>query len=257
MVKISVVSPTIREPGLNIVKRALENQTFDDFEWLVGSPFVLKKNYTKLPFKWIEDDFEFGHWTLNRMYNKLFKNCEGELIVTLQDWIWVEPDGLQKFWDNYEKTKGIISGVGDQYEKEGKYGKPEIKIWSDPRKTDKYGSFYECMPNDVEWNWAAIPKAAIYAVGGMDEQLDFEGFGGDQLQIGERMDALGWRSFLDQTNESFTIRHDRKDYGGQQEWDDNHVLFNGKYLKRRQFLIESGQWPVLPYLNSEDKNDSV
>ena len=247
--KITVVTPTIREAGLEIVKKALENQTFTDFEWLVGSPFMLKKNYSKVNFHWIEDDFEFGFWTLNRIYNKLFKAAQGELIVTLQDWIHVDPDGLQKFWDNYEQTKGIISGVGDQYEKIGKFGKPEIKIWSDPRKTDRNGSFYECFPNDIEWNWAAIPKEALFKAGGMDERLDFEGFGGDQLQMGERLDALGYKSYLDQTNESYTIRHGREDYGGQQEWDGNHILFNGKYDKRKRELSAQNKWPILDYLS--------
>lgn len=248
--KITVVTPSVRKDGLDIVKKALEAQTFEDFEWIIGTPFDMPKKFSKLNVNYIEDDFEFGFWALNRIYNKMFKEAQGELIVSLQDWVYVKPDGLQKFWDNYKKMGSgvLISGVGDQYERLGKFNKPEVKVWSDPRKTDKYGSFYECMPNDIEWNWAAFPKEAIFKIGGMDEELDFLGFGGDQYQVGERLDELKYKSYLDQTNESFTIRHDRSDFNGQKYWDDNHILLNGLYETRKQELKREDKWPNLNYL---------
>jgi hypothetical protein len=234
--KISVVTPSIRPEGLKIVEKALKNQTFKDYEWLVNS-----------------DKYEGGFWGLNRAYNDLFRKAKGELIVTLQDWIYVDPEGLQKFWDAYEAyPKAVVSGVGDQYETTDKWGKPQIKIWSDPRKRMDQGSFYECYPNDAEWNWCAIPKKLLYDVGGMDEELDFLGYGGDQLQVGERLDAIGVKFYLDQTNESYTIRHDRSSFGGQENWDKNHVLFNGKYEKRKIDLVKEGKWPKLSYLQRED-----
>lgn len=232
--KITVITPSVRPEGLEIVKKALDGQTFKDFEWLVN-----------------DKRYEGGFWGLNRAYNELFREAKGELIVTLQDWIYVNPDGLQKFWDAHEQhPDAVISGVGDQYESLDKWGKPQIKIWSDPRKTLANGSFYECYPNDAEWNWCAIPTKRLFEVGGMDEELDFLGFGGDQLQVGERLDAIGTKFYLDQTNESYTIRHDRSSFGGQKNWDDNHILFNGKYAKRKQELVNSGQWPRLSFLGS-------
>lgn len=244
--KISVITPTIRKDGLAIVRKALKAQSFTDFEWLIGSKFDPEIEEAI----WVKDDFEEGYWSLNRIYNKLFEDAKGELIVSLQDWIYVKQDGLEKFWNNYEATNktAIISGVGDQYESIDKWGKPQIKIWSDPRKTDKNGSFYECYPNDAEWNWCAIPKRAILDAGGMDEGLDFLGYGGDQLQLCARIDELGYKFYLDQTNESFTIRHDRSDFGGQEEWDANHVLFNGKYDDRIKQLKAEGKWPNVAFI---------
>lgn len=238
----------MRLEGLKIVERALEKQTFTDFMWFVGGPFHLTRNESMLAVC-MHDDFEGGYWTLNRAYNKLFQAAfDAELIVSWQDWIYAKPDALQKFWDAYEETHSIISGVGDQYVEVDQYGKPIIKIWSDPRKRLDHGSFYEINPNDAEWNFCAIPKKAIYDIGGMDEQLDFLGFGGDQLQANERMDAMGYKFFIDQSNESYTIRHDRSKHGGQENWDKNHVLFNGKYDERKQQLIREGTWPKLSYL---------
>lgn len=243
--KVSVLTPTIREDGLSIVRKALEKQTFKDFEWLIGSPF--DPGFPEA--HWIPDDFDGGFWSLNRIYNSLFNASKGSILVSWQDWIYANPDALEKFVQNVETTGGIVSGVGDQYERINKWGKPEVKIWSDPRKSESNGSFYECYPNDAEWNFCAFPKEAIFKVGGMDEELDFRGFGGDQLQVGERLDAAGYKTYLDQTNESFTVRHSRKDFGGQEAWDKNHVLFNGEYDKRKAELISLGHWPRVPYLD--------
>lgn len=255
MIKISVITPTIRLEGIPIVLKALAKQTFRDYEWKICSPYItnkefltMKENHNIPHIEWIQDDFQGGFWGLNRSYNLLFKKAQGELIVSWQDWITAKPDALQKFWDAYKQTSGIISGVGDQYESLDKFGKPQIKIWSDPRKTEKYGSFYECFPQDAEWNFCAIPKEAIYSVGGMDEELDFLGYGGDQLQICARMNDIGCRFYLDQTNESYTIRHSRDDFGGQKKWDENHVLFNGEYEKRIKELKSKGEWPCINYI---------
>jgi hypothetical protein len=140
---------------------------------------------------------------------------------------------------------GCISGVGDQYKSLDAFGKPYDKVWSDPRRTLKYGTFYECQWNDCEWNLAAIPRKLFFAVGGMDEKLDFLGYGGDQMQISDRMSDMDYHFYLDQTIESYTLRHTRDDFGGQEHWDDNHTLFNGKYFERKNELIEKKQWPTL------------
>jgi len=250
---VSVVTPSVRLLGLKIVKESLERQSFQDFEWLVASREKPKENCI-----WVKDSFQGGFWTLNRSYNSLFKKAKGDIIISYQDWIWVPPDAIGKFVDAIKNTNGgIISGVGDQYERLNEFGKPEVKIWSDPRKHLKNGSFYEVYPSDIEWNWAAFLKEYIFEIGGMDENLDFLGFGGDQLQVGERWDALGYKSYLDQSNESYTLRHDRSDFGGQENWDKNHVISSGKYDKHKKELISSGQWPVLNYLKHGRKNSNA
>lgn len=247
MVKISILTPTIRREGLDIVRTSLLKQSFKDWEWLIGSPFD-----PEIPEAiWVKDDFEGGFWSLNRIYNKMLKEAKGELIVSWQDWIWIPKGGLAQFWHSYEETDSVVTGVGDQYEQIGQFGKPEIQIWADPRKSYTHPegkTFYECYPNDAEWNWCAIPKKYLFAVGGMDEELDYLGFGGDQLQVGERLDTIGVKFFIDQTNESFTVRHNRDSYGGEERWDGNHVLFNGKYDARRLQLVHEDKWPKLDYL---------
>lgn len=243
-IKISILTPTIRKEGLPIVQKAIKKQTFKNFEWLIGSPF-----HPNIPSTtWVIDDIEGGFWGLNRIYNRLIKQAQGELIVSWQDWIYAKPDALQKFWDQYQETGGVISGVGDQYESIDSMGKPHIKIWSDPRKRLDQGSFYECYPHDCEWNFCAVPKQALKDVGGFDEEMDFRCRGVDALQVNLRLDELSWKFYLDQTNESYTIRHGREDYGGQKEWDKTHGVFNGEHEKRIIELKKQKLWPSLNYL---------
>lgn len=244
--RVSIITPTIRKDGLQMVLEALSLQTFTDWEWIIGSSFDPEIKAAR----WVKDDFTGGVWSLNRIYNRLFKESKGDIIVTWQDYIWAAPDALQKFVTSVESTNGFVSGVGDQYFKPGMYGKPIVKIWDDPRKTDKYGSFYEVNPNDIEWNFAAFPKKCIEELGGMDEQLDFLGFGGDQLQVMERAGDAGMHCFLDQTNESYTLRHGRV-----KDWDEKHVLFakDGDvsiYDKRKEELKQKGLWPTLHFLSN-------
>ena len=242
--KVSVITPTIRKEGLEIVRKALRKQTFRNFEWLIGSSFD-----PGIPWaKWIPDKFTGGYWTLNRIYNSLFQHSSGEIIISYQDNIHILPDTIERLVEQVERTQGIVSPVGDQFESVNKWGKPQIKVWSDPRRTSNYGSFYECTFPDIEWNLCALPKQALIDVGGFDEELDFLGFGMDGYQVNERLNEVGHKFYLDQSIESFSIAHGREDYGGQSEWDKKNNLNNGNYEKRRSDLKTSGEWPRLNYL---------
>lgn len=243
--EISIITPTIRTDGLEIVRKSLLKQSFKNWEWLIGSKFNPKIKEAR----WVKDDFEGGFWTLNRTYNKLIREAKGKLIVSWQDNIYVPSTGLQQFLDTHTaKPHAILSGVGDQYEQLDDFGRPFIKIWADPRKRTDLGSFYEINWVDCEFNWALIPKNVLFEVGGFDERLDFLGYGGDQFQLCERLNDLGKHFFIDQSNESFTLAHTRDAFGGQEIWDNNHVLFNGQYVKRRADLQADDQWPVLEFL---------
>lgn len=239
---ISIITPTNRIERLDIVNKAIKNQNIE-FEWLICS----KEDPKIENAKWIKDDFVGGFWTLNRAYNRLISESKGDIIVSWQDNIWTPPDGVRKFKIAVESTGGVVSGVGDQYERFGY--KPEVKVWSDPRKTNKYGTFYECIWNDAEFNWAAFPKEIAYKVGGFDEGLDFLGYGGDQLSFCERLAQAGIKFYLDQCNESYTIRHGRR-----KDWNTNHTLFAeaeegvSVYDKRKMELIKKGEWQCLHYL---------
>lgn len=230
-----MITPTVRVQGLSQVKRSLSKQTFRDFEWIVISPNDISIEADKV----LKDPpkNKGDYWSFNKAMNYAIENSAGDLIVSIQDYTEFDPEGLEKFWfyftNGYERA--LISGVGDKYDEDGN------TIWVDPRHTTQYGTFYECMPNDIEFNYCSIPKQAFYEVGGFDEHLDrFAGM--DHISVQERLNDIGYKFYLDQTNKSYSLHHPRLDM-----WDENHAMHGG-YTDRKKELIESGRWPVLNYL---------
>lgn len=165
MPSISIITPTIRPVGLKILQESLKSQTFQDFEWIVDI------NWT-------------GKHDLNASYNRLIKRASGELIVSLQDYIKIAPDALQKLWETYQSDKDTFftCPVG-KVNNENYEGTP---LW-DWR-----------INNDImEWNaweidFGACPKEAIYKIGGFDEELD--GYWSmDNVNVGLRASLAGYK----------------------------------------------------------------
>lgn len=232
MKKISVITPTIRKEGLNLVRKSLKNQTFTDFEWIICSPFYPEIEEAK----WMNDNFEGGFWTLNRAYKSMIDVSEGEYIVSWQDWIYAKPDMLERLISNAERTGGLVSPVGDQYGHLDEHGKPCNVVWRDPRKTDKYGTFYEVTFPDIEWNLCICPKK-VFEETPVDTQMDFLGYGMDMYQINERLNDKGYKFYIDQSLESYTLRHGRE----RSDWDEKHLMHGG-YEKRKKELKKQGKW---------------
>jgi len=226
--KISVITPTVREKGLKIVSKALNRQSFTDFEHLIN-----KKRY------------EGGVWGLNRAYNDLIRESKSELIISMQDYTYARPDCLQKFWDCYQADKQTVVGaVGNKYTDDTWM----VKTWQDPRQRTDQGAFYECYPWDIEANLCAVPKKAFYDIGGFDEEMDFVGFGFDARGVFERLDTLGtYKFYLDQSNESFSLEHGRLP-----GWDKNNMI--DKWTEYKQKNLDKGTYPKLEYLKRPRTN---
>lgn len=237
--KISVLTPSNREKeGLEIIRKCLKKQIFKDFEWIIGAPIDPKVKEAI----WVQDKPKTHQfWPLNSVYNEMIKASKGELIVSIQDYIWFDNNALEKFWIHYqENPKSCVSGTGHIYQRLSEYGKPEVQIWSDPRKGNKNFTYYECFPNDLEMNFCSFPRKALYEIGGMDEYLDSKGYDVVNINVSERLDALGYKFYLDHLNECRALKHGDHP----KDWDKNLTLFNGEYEKRKK----SGAYPVLHYL---------
>lgn len=235
--KVSVLIPTNRLGGLELAARSLVHQTFTDFEVLVGSPFDPGPG----PWRWIKDDFQGGFWTLCRIYNRLIDRARGELLVSLQDYIWVPPTGIERFVLACDKTHGGVTGVSDQFTAIGLDGKPGPMHWRDVRRDYYPGTELQAMPSaGHEWNWSCTPKTTVLDVGGFDEEMDFIGYCGCAISVVERLYDAGVPLHIDPLNEVLAQTHGRP-----VDWDDQHAVTTGRYETRKAALKASGCWPRL------------
>lgn len=243
MVKISVVTPTVRPDGLSLIQKALEEQTFKDFEWLIVCPEGIVsalKSSLDSKIKVLKDPpkKEGDVWSLNKAYNEAVRHAQGELIISWQDYTYTKEDALEKFWYYYSLSpKALVSGVGNKYTTIS----PTLGeiVWKDPRERENQNVILECFFKDIEANFCSIPKEAIYAVGGFDENLD-RFFGMDAFSVFDRLAILGgWRFYLDQTNKTYSLPHTRIPL-----WEEKNAI-HGPYREIRQSYFKS---PVLNFL---------
>lgn len=273
---ISCVTITNRPGGVDITWSSLRRQTYENFEWVycdtlyAGRKMALQE-YTKNDPRVVhiqQSPKGSGAKTwLAHAENQGVRQARGELIVFLQDYIHIEPDALIKFWLQYRSNpKCFVSGVGNQYGKPGvedvvdKEGmitifkepfekKPEFIVWYDPRIRNDMGSFYKCMPQDWEVNFAACPAEMMYDVGGFDEEYDNIGFAWDNVSVAQRAFALGYEPYLDQSNQSFTVHHEKFFSTGVKydNWQDVAHYHDEKMKK-----VLKGEIPIkYPYLDKK------
>lgn len=228
---LSVITASNRPDRLDITKKCLDKQLFKDFEWIVVSPE--KTDYGK----WVVDPpkAEGDVYALNKAMNAGIKASQGELLVRIDDSIWFPPDALHKFWQHYKANPmACVSGVGDQYDQLDENGKPTHKVWLDPRKNTTNGSFYEVNPEDWEANFGSVPRSLIYEIGGWDEDMD-KYYAWDNVAVAYRLDQVGAKFYLDQTNESFSFQHGRSGNWDKDSWA-NHNFW--EYLKERPVKLD-------------------
>ena len=232
MPKVTVITPSTRPTGIELVAKALKRQTLQDFEWLVVSP----EDYGYGT--WIKDPpkKEGDYWAIYKAYNEAIRHAKGELIVSIQDNTYVEPDALSRFWGHYvDEPKTLVSAVGNKYTDDTF----SVMTWKDPRERSDQGSYYNCFHNDIEWNCCAVPKEAFYGVGGFDESLDkYSSLCG--LDVLQRLNIIGgWQFKLDQGIKSYSLEHGRLP-----NWDEK-TPFNGVW---QQKCLEYMKQPKLNYL---------
>lgn len=262
--KISVLNLTARYGSIDILWANMLRQTEQDFELIIVDALWRErerevKEYINDPrLKYIRqnDKVEGTYTNLAHADNQGFKECTGELIVLLQDYIWIPHNSLEKFWFYHKHFNGKIqiTGVGHQYKNpqpvnsDGKitvFEKPYTKrptdqCWSDPRMRTDFGTFYECNPQDIEFNYCAVPRQMIHDIGGMDEEFDSRGFAWDNVYMAVKGDMLGYKPMIDQTNECMGFDHDG--------WWPNPLKVNrvspADYYHEQMNLIRLGKKPI-------------
>lgn len=223
MPKVSVIMPTARYGGLDVLESSLANQTFRDFEVLVVDELHRQDIIESLGFIYVEPPPKKPGmwWNLDASLNRAIRHSKGELIVQLNDYVYIPPDGIQKYIDyHYKEPSALISGVSDQFRSplpdnpKGLYsvwskwlGVPSgEKVFSDPRKQDNNKGFYLTIPLLFEGNWCMYPRKVWVEIGGYNEVFD-QGWGTDNVEFAERASINGYHIFLDTDNEVFCWSH--------------------------------------------------
>lgn len=258
--KISVIYVTARPGGLDILRDNLKKQTFRNFELIVVDKIAPERSGEGAFYlgELCKEVHYFGEppmkdtdvWALNKAYNEAFRHCNGELIVSIQDYIWIPADGLQKFWNRYQETKGWISGVGhkalspiptpiDIIRTFDVVVVPEGVSESDTR-IDGKKDFVEMNYSFFELNYSAFPLKDIKKLGGMDERYD-QGYSCDNVNLALRAHLHGAKFYMDKDNECIGYNQEAV-FPRPKDWEERHNKI-GFHPKTADAIL-AGQEPI-------------
>lgn len=168
--KISVLTPSIRPAGLEVMRTGLLTQTFKDFEWVT--------------------EIGLDKHDLNAAYNRMLRRAKGELIVSLQDYAFIKPDFLQKWWDTYqENPRSFITAPVGKVDNLN-YSGNAVWDWRAYRN-DETKNIRPSEWNTWEIDNGAAPLAALKEIGGFDEALDGI-WSSDNVNVGCRAQLAGY-----------------------------------------------------------------
>ena len=275
---VSVITVTSRPGSIDVTWDALRGQTWQDFEWVLCDELHDRRHEEVAAFV---DDGRLRHvpaprrddglWTLNRSHNEALRHCRGELVVSLQDYIWVEPDGLERFWAAHRDAAGraFVCGVTATYALPAPVDRldGEVTIFAEPctgaptelLRVDE--SRYRFPPGlsavtpfGWELNWAAAPLDALLDVGGFAEDHDRDFYSYDNVTVAVIADRLGYRFLVDRDAVCRAL-----DHGGifpkPDDWEERHGRRGGWDAWYRRWVAEG--CPRLPHLNRDGRDASA
>lgn len=163
MPRISVIVPTYRPGGLDVLFAGLQHQIFKDFELILVDMIAKYRRHL------IQDMLSCVDWNFNIKYVEPFDNtfpfasyahmfntglsyAEGELVFITGDYIWLPPDCLQKHSDFHIQNSNCACMAPHTY-----FELPELKNlpkWQSPEfqdaKTPTRGSIKFTYYDDLE-----------------------------------------------------------------------------------------------------------
>ena len=236
-----MLTVTKRRGGIDIIVDALKRQTFTgSWEWILVDELFNERNkevqdfvksqnltaqFTHIPPKTPTPKRKFG---LCNAINSAFLQSRGELLVSIQDFIWVEPTCLDRYWKAYDAFPNrLIGGLKNHYS-----GPPAtnlqglVSIWDTPwegdpavkckltERDDRYKSIHaepeavlvESLPIVYEMCNASMPYTLTCALNGVDESYD-SGRSYDNQNISFRAQGLGYATVIDMYNIAREFNH--------------------------------------------------
>ena len=221
-IRISINFATIRKGWLQNTFQALGQQTMPKhlFEFVMvddcGDRGDLVKGLAEenqVNVKYMKS--KPWHWKSNRQLgnarNTGFIHCEGELVVFLDDYSWVEPNFLATHWDLYKYRNRAVIGVVQAVEPEhGKVSSKENLKAVENDRDERWKSIHPQHEKDdcnAGWFWtfnASAPLKSIVRVNGYDERYDCAGE--DDVDLGLRLARIGVK-FLYTSDPKIKVYH--------------------------------------------------
>lgn len=244
LTKVLLFTPTYR-PGFDVSIASVDRQTLEPDIWYIGDSYFLRDENFHMFLKnlfepqievWISDrqePIEHNVRELCRAYNfaaELAIEQECDLLISMQDYIWIPEDGIQKFVDLHEKhpnflLTGLTDISSDPYpvrikDQKNSYTifdkpyseRPKLIAWEDSRDVDIYvmsdAPVLPILAQHWEANWAAVPVKALKEGLRWDEDYD-EGIAYENMDFAQRAVERGYGVLMDRTNRSISLPHKR------------------------------------------------
>ena len=243
-----MITVTNRPGSVDITWDGLLSQRMQDFEWILCDElfdsratevarFVDDPRLVHIPAPMRDDDL----WNLNKSYNEALRHCRGEFVVSLQDYIWIAPEGLARFWAAYERRgpNTFVAGVTATYSMPAHVHRLDgkVTIFDEPwaghpvgllRVDEDRFSFppgvSDARPWHWEINWAGAPLAGLFDVGGFAEEHDAAFYSCDNVTVATVAEHLGYEFALDRDNVCHAIEHSDI-FPKPVDWEERHGRF--------------------------------
>ena len=225
---VSVITVTIRPGFWNVMAKNLSKQTYKNFEWVIVDDYKEDRSETAkkyaekygITIKYVRGDKVMGNYDrrhgLARANNMGWKESNGDLLVYLQDFIFMPVNGLEMMVNvNRHHPNALIAPV-DQYWYAKDPNRDNLEDWWDG-DTDIVGKFswrnvrVQFMgvrptdnPYDFEMNYAGIPRHILDDLNGWWEFFD-DGLGFDNTEFASRALQKGYEIIIDDRNEAVCI----------------------------------------------------
>lgn len=234
MKKVVVATVTRRPGGLAQTYDCLLNQvgqgTKFEVDWIVMDnvdrtlPDDLEINAERYSLP-IKEGYERNVATSYNYALNIAQEREADLFISLQDYIWIPPDGVRRFlllYDLYptdiysgltsisvDPTVDDIVDINNPWTifDTDKQIKPKQIAWHDPRTI--HGTSYPVLnPMDWESNWSAVPKCVIDSDIRFDETYDV-GAAYENQDFACSCDSQGHETRIDTLNHAISLPHKR------------------------------------------------
>lgn len=225
--KITVYTPTLRDGWWNVMSSNLAAQTHKNFEWIIvdaqaESREEISQKYAReynLDIKYIHQAKTKRTYSLCNANNTAIDMASGELFVFLQDFVLLTPTALEELLNVSRKHPGDFIAPVDNYF--APKIKPDISNKEDwfNGSLDVIGEFMRKnirvqnkgireaeQITDFEQNFGAVPLSTLKHLNGYWEFFD-EALGWDDTEIIWRAKQLGYKLWIDDTNQCVCIDH--------------------------------------------------